>query len=186
MIKGNQPALQAAIEGWVTYQMARGKGQRWRQLEKGHGRLEEREVWLVPCEADMQAYLARELGWVGVQWCGYIQRRRRPRHQSTWTEESRHVWVAGAAFPWALDAATAAALLRAHWQIENRIFYVRDVTQGEDRNHARAIGAALSGLRSLAMTLLRLLVPAPYLPDAQRRVAAMPEDGVALLTTPLK
>lgn len=185
MIKRNQPALQAAVEEWVAYQMAQGQVQRWRRSEKGHGRLEQREVWLVSCEADMQAYLAQEFGWVGVQWCGYIWRRRRRLHQSTWTEERRHVWVAGAAFPWPLDAATAAALLRAYWHIENRIFYVRDVTQGEDRNHARAIGPALSGLRCLALTLLRLLVPAPYLPDAQRLVATMPDDGVALLTTPL-
>lgn len=55
----------------------------------------------------------------------------------------------------------------------------------EDRWHGRRIGAALSGLRSLALTLLRLLVPAPYIPDAQRRVRAMLDHGLALLTTPL-
>ncbi len=185
MIKQNQPVLRQALVEWVEEQLERGKGQRWQQNAKGHGRIEQREVWLVPCEEEIQAYLAQQFGWGGVQWCGYIWRRRRRLHMKTWEEEKQHVWVAGAAFPWALEAATAASFLRTHWHIENRIFYVRDVTQNEDRGHARAIALALSGLRCLALTVLRLLVPAPYIPDARRLVSAMPDEGMALLTTPL-
>ena len=54
---------------------------------------------------------------------------------------------------------------------------MRDVPQDEDREHAQATGLAMSGLRCLALTLLRLLVPAPYIPDAQRLVATMPDNG---------
>ena len=55
----------------------------------------------------------------------------------------------------------------------------------ENRLHGRRIGPALSSLRSIALTLLRLPVPAPYIPDAQRIVEARQDDGLALLTTPL-
>jgi len=39
--------------------------------------------------------------------------------------------------------------LREHGGIENRVFWVLDVTYGEDRNHARGIGVALSKLRAV-------------------------------------
>lgn len=94
----------------------------WEGTEKGHGRIEERALWMVPCPAAMQQYLAQEWGWPGAQWGGYIRRRRWPLPMARWEEESLHVWIAGAAFPWSLDGEEAAGLLRAHWHIENRVF----------------------------------------------------------------
>ena len=49
------------------------------------------------------------------------------------------------------------ALARAHWGIENRLHYVRDVARGEDRGRTRT-GAApqvLTALRNPALTLIR-------------------------------
>ena len=133
----------------------------------------------------MQAYLAETFGWPGVQWCGWIASRRRSLWASAWKEETRHVWIAGGAFEWPLSAPQAAALLRGQWGIENGVFYVRDVTMDEDRLHGRQIAAGLSGVRNVALNLLRRLVAAPSIPSARRRVAAMPDYGLGLLTSPL-
>ncbi len=45
---------------------------------------------------------------------------------------------------------------RGHWQIENSLHYVKDVTMGEDRSliHVGTGGAVMSALRSTAISLL--------------------------------
>ncbi|HEY65772.1 MAG TPA: hypothetical protein G4O02_14500 [Caldilineae bacterium] len=53
-------------------------------MDKGHGRLEVRRLWMVPCEADMEKYLEETFGWPGVQWCGWIE-----RHQDVTMNEDR-------------------------------------------------------------------------------------------------
>lgn len=47
------------------------------------------------------------------------------------------------------------ALARAHWAIENRLHYVRDVTFNEDRCRVRAGARALSAVRNAALGLIR-------------------------------
>lgn len=140
---------------------------------------------MVPCEADMERYLEETFGWPGVQWCGWIERQRRELSAPDKESVQVFVWMAGGAFRWTLTARQAAALLRGHWSIENGVFYVRDVTMDEDRFHGRKIAAGLSGIRNLALNLLRRLVKAPYIPDARRKVSAMPDHGLHLLSTPL-
>jgi len=54
-----------------------------------------------------------------------------------------------------------------------------------DRLHGRQIGLVLSGIRNVALSLLRGLIPAHTIPEARRKVAALPDDGLHLLTTPL-
>jgi hypothetical protein len=61
----------------------------------------------------------------------------------------------------AREKASPARLLglnRAHWTIENRLHWVRDVTFDEDRSQVRRGGAAhaMASLRNLAIGLLRL------------------------------
>jgi predicted transposase YbfD/YdcC len=60
-----------------------------------------------------------------------------------------------------LNAATAADLAgysRAHWGIENKIHWVRDVLYGEDDHHAYlgAVAHTMAALRNLAIALIRL------------------------------
>ena len=57
------------------------------------------------------------------------------------------------------DAARLLALSRAHWGIENRLHWVRDVTLGEDACRVRT-GAApqvLAACRNAVLTLVRRL-----------------------------
>ncbi len=126
----------------------------------------------------MQAYLEREFGWLGVQACGWIVRYRE-NLSSGKEEETCSLWVAGAAFRWNLTAKRAAALLRGHWGLENRIFYVRDVSMDEDRLSGRTIGYGLSNIRNIALNLLRTL-DAPHVPDARHRLAARHDLGLPL------
>ena len=55
------------------------------------------------------------------------------------------------------DAARLLALKRGHWQIENGLHYVKDVTMGEDRSliHAGSGPSVLSILRDLGVSILR-------------------------------
>ena len=54
-----------------------------------------------------------------------------------------------------LSAAHAAHAVRAHWGIENRLHYVRDVTLGEDASRIRHNPGLFALLRSFALNLLR-------------------------------
>jgi hypothetical protein len=47
------------------------------------------------------------------------------------------------------------ALARAHWAIENRLHYVRDVSMDEDRCRVRAGARALATLRNLVLNIIR-------------------------------
>ena len=56
------------------------------------------------------------------------------------------------------DPATLAAWVRGHWEIENCLHWVRDVTYQEDKSLVRTGNAprVMASLRSLAISLLRL------------------------------
>jgi len=138
---------------------------------------------MVPCDTEMQHDLSTQYGWPGVQWCGRI---RRSRWTATRQDERMHGWVAGAAFPWSLTAADAARLVRNHWTIENRVFYVRDVTMDDDRLHGRRIAPALRSICNVALSLLRHLFPGHVIPDAHRLIWARHDSGFSLLVLPLK
>ncbi len=76
------------------------------------------------------------------------------------------------------DRATPAQLLalwRAHWHIENKLHYVRDVTFDEDRAQVRAGTApqAMAAFSNAAIALFRLLGE-PNIAAATRRYAAQP------------
>ena len=45
--------------------------------------------------------------------------------------------------------------IRAHWGIENRAHYVRDVTLGEDASRIRTRPGIMARVRSLALNVLR-------------------------------
>ena len=55
------------------------------------------------------------------------------------------------------DPARLLALVRGHWQIENRLHWVRDVTFDEDRSQVRTGQAphVMATLRNLAISTLR-------------------------------
>jgi hypothetical protein len=147
---------------------------------KGHGRLEYRELWVVAA-GDLGPYLAAEWGWHGITQIGWIRRYRKGTHDASWTVEELTFVTSDA------DRSPADLLyhLRAHWGIENRVHYPRDVSWREDRYHGRAIGPMLAWARNLALTLIRHHA-FPYVPDAWDYLSAHLEEAVQWLVEKLK
>jgi predicted transposase YbfD/YdcC len=82
------------------------------------------------------------------------------------------------------DPATLAAWVRGHWDIENKLHWVRDVTYGEDKSLIRTGNAprVMATLRSLAISLLRLDGHA-NIAAANRHHARDPQRTLTLLQT---
>ena len=177
-MKGNQPELLQAVTLWLQHEIRQGDQPDVTETNKGHGRLEKRELWIVESQ-ELGAYLEQEYGWPGLRWSGRVKRRRRKLRQQEWQEEEV-VWIAGGAWP-GLSGEQALQALRGHWEIENRVFWVRDVSGNEDRLHGRAIGFGLSVLRSIAVNIVRACGYL-YIPDGWRAMAACADRGLALLT----
>ena len=79
---------------------------------------------------------------------------------------------------------TLAAWVRGHWEIENRLHWVRDVTYQEDKSLVRTGNAprVMASLRSLAISLLRLDGQA-NIAAANRHHARDPQRTLQLLQT---
>lgn len=73
-------------------------------------------------------------------------------------------------------------LVRGHWEIENRVHYVRDVTFDEDRSQIRKGNGprVMASLRNLVISLFRL-VGFKYIPVAIRHFSMRLEDTLALV-----
>ncbi len=80
------------------------------------------------------------------------------------------------------DAARLEQLWRGHWQIENGLHYVRDVTLGEDACQVRSdrAPANLAACRNAALNLLRL-AGITNVAAALRRHAMHPQKALALM-----
>ena len=151
-----------------------------RTWDKGHGRMEYRARWVVTAD-ELGDYLAQEWGWHGITQMGWIRRYRKPLHALHWTVEE-HTFVTSAS---TLSPPDVRYHLRAHWTIENRGPYPRDVNWQEDRYHGRAIGPMLAWFRNLALTLIRRHDFA-YVPDAWSYLSANPDEALEWLVGTLK
>lgn len=80
------------------------------------------------------------------------------------------------------DATRLEQLWRGHWQIENGLHYVRDVTLGEDACQVRSdcAPANLAACRNAALNLLRL-AGVTNVAAALRRHAMYPHEALALM-----
>ena len=70
--------------------------------------------------------------------------------------------------------------VRGHWEIENGVFWVLDVTYQEDRNHARKVGRPLHAIRCMAINVIRQQGFC-YVPDGHRAASARPDRGLVWL-----
>ena len=117
-------------------------------VDAGHGRIETRRIAVrtkLPSRLDEK--------WQGVTATCRIERIRELKTCCT-----REVIYAITSLPEdKLEPATLLQLARDHWQIENRLHHVRDVTFGEDACRVRSGSAAqvLAELRNTALTIIR-------------------------------
>ena len=131
-----------------------------RTIEKGHGRIETREL---TASSEIAAYL---------DWPGLAQIARIRRTRECAGKVSREtVYVITSLTREQASPATLLALNRQHWRIENDLHWRRDTGFGEDASRIRAGNApqALAGLRNVVLHLLRLF---PIPTRAARQVFA--------------
>jgi hypothetical protein len=91
-----------------------------------------------------------------LQWPGAAQVARIERTRRTGGKESVEVAYIITSMP-AAEAGPERLLQlsRGHWDIENKLHWVRDVTMNEDRCRVRAGARALAALRNLVLWLIR-------------------------------
>lgn len=199
-VKGNQPALRADIQrllehagsraGAVHHGLAKQRIQvvgdtsdttGWLQVrvaqtcQIAHGRVERRQLSAVEVPATWEW-----LEWPGRQQVFALQRETRFKKSG----QRRHETVYGITSlnPQQADAATLLAMVRSHWQIENGLHWVRDVTFEEDHNRARSghLPQVLAAVRNTAISLLRRN-GATNIAAACRACAAQPWTALNLI-----
>lgn len=150
-------------------------------LEKSHGRIERRR------------YSVKDLS--DKQWDGYAhlhgrQMAVRVERERTLVKSGKRSFEVSYALtslsPERVTPRQLAALIRGHWEIENRLHYVRDFTYDEDRCRAyvRGLPQNLAGLTNAAVSLIRCRTRFPYLPVANRHFAARTDEALELILTP--
>ena len=123
--------------------------------DKGHGRTEVRSI------AVMNA--PRHLHFPAAKQVARIERVRFLKDK-TETETS---YIITSLSPAKASPKRLLALNRGHWQIENRLHYVRDVSFNEDRRHHRKSPTLFATLRNFVINIFRLLGNA-FIPSWQR------------------
>lgn len=179
-MKENQPDLLAAISAAFDdrgisprqRRLAEAERQTAVSVNKGHGRIEKRTLTSTTSLSD--GYL----DWPGLAQC-YMLVRERTIHGRTTSDTVFGITSLGRD---QADAGRLLKLTRQHWGIENKVFYVRDVTFGEDACRVRTgVGPyILSCLRNAGINLLNHL-GITNKAAALRRHAAHPQEALAML-----
>lgn len=142
-VKDNQPTLKKDIEDLSLVDFPPQR----QTLEKGHGRLEIRNI---RTSTELNDYL--DFPYVGQALCIC----REVLDLKTNKERKETVYVITSLSPEKADPSRLLELNRGHWSIENRLHYVRDVTFNEDRSQIRTDHAPrlMAAFRNLAISLL--------------------------------
>ena len=175
-VKANQPTLRKDIE--ACFQDApRGAVEAFTEHDKGHGRIEQRDVDVI-----------QETGWLSGdrRFPGELRlpgaativrvRTRIQRGQTLHTETRYYISSA------TLNAERAAAAVRGHWAIENRLHWVLDVTFNEDQSRLRkGFGARnMAVVRHFALNLVRTATDKQSI-KLRRKLAAWSQDYLSML-----
>ncbi len=175
-VKGNQQTIHDDLAD-IDWSAACWSGD---VVEKGHGRIETRRCAAVDLTAAK---------WNG--WCDLFGRR-----QAVRIERERIVVKTGkvsreVAFCLTSLSASQAGpeellnLVRRHWEVENRVHYVRDFSYGEDRCRAsvRNLPQNLAALSNAAISIVRIMGQFQYIPPANRHYAARPQEALDAILT---
>jgi len=142
--------------------------------EKHHGRIEIRRIWT---STQLSGYL-------DFPYNAQVARIERITLQvKTKKTRTEVVYLITSLSRDKADAKRLLALNRGHWEIENRVHWVRDVNFDEDRSQVRT-GAGprvMATLRNLAISLLRLRDKSRRIAEALRDLAARPHLALAMV-----
>lgn len=174
IVKDNTPATRADLE--LFFEDPQADRRTWRsyeQVEKGHGRLERRQIVTSP---DLNEYLRREWGEVGQ-----VFRVRRERQTPEQTSvEVRYGWTS--LKPQCCPPQRLLLFLRDHWRVENRLHWRCDAILGEDRCRVRfpPVAQMLAVLNSLVLSLMDLH-QVSRVARQLRRFSSHPDEALAWL-----
>jgi len=192
VLKENQPLTLEAValsfaDPWTPRERVVVAGQR-------HGDREERRT--LECSTEVVAYLAQAerldadegeagtiAGWPQLaQVCRIHREVEYVSGERAGTTRAEWAYALTSLPPEQADAARLEHLWRGHWQIENGLHYVRDVTLGEDACQVRSdrAPANLAACRNTALNLLRLR-DVTNIAAALRRHAMYPRTALALM-----
>lgn len=150
-IKDNHPAVrQDFILFFEDKKIDRSEFQTYEETNKGHGRLEKREIWT---STQMNEFFAKD--WAGIAQVYMIKRTVKEKD-----EERVEIVYGLTSLPRKkADAKRILELNRKHWSIENRLHHRRDVTLGEDASQTRVKGApeVLAALNGGILALMDFL-----------------------------
>lgn len=152
----------------------------WRSVTttaKGHGRLERRTI---TASTELREWFERD-------WCGIQQVFRIERVVSKQDLKSRQVvYGITSLSPQQAGPGEIGQLVCAHWAIENRLHWRRDVTLREDASQVRTAQVpALVALLNSAVLALMDLLQISNVAAARRWFAACPAEALRLLVEDL-
>jgi predicted transposase YbfD/YdcC len=113
------------------------------EVNKGHGRIEKRRVSISQTKLNLTE-------WLGVKTIVKVESQRQLKHK---IESNTRYYIS--------DLEETAfqfyQRVRGYWGVENKVHYVRDVTQGEDKSRIRTtpLPQVLAIARNLAINLYR-------------------------------
>lgn len=173
-VKDNHPTAHDDLALFFEDPQAdRSQWQTSKTVEKAHGRLTTREVTIT---TEMKE-------WFEVEWAGVEQVFRIERTVVSGEKTHQEVSYGLTNFtPAEADVSRIGDLLRAHWAIENRLHWRRDVTLNEDHSQVREHGKppALAVLNNTTLALMDWL-GVRNVPSQMRLYAAHPHLALALL-----
>ena len=174
LVKGNQPQLQHDIQ--LVFQEAHALAETMAATEtvdSGHGRIEQRRL-------TASSALLGYSDWPGLAQVFQLERGVTMKK----SEAQRHEVVYGVTSlgPDRAGPEPLLSLVRQHWQIENKVHWVRDVTFDEDRSQVRcgSIPQVMAAFRNTAIGLMHW-AGEMNIAAACRRFAAQPWSALALL-----
>jgi len=172
--KDNQPTVRQDLEDFFEDQeLDGGEWDYFKNVQKGHGRLEVREIW---ASTQMNEWFEKE--WAGIAQIFMIRRsvkegeKEREERVSGFTNLPRKK----------AHARRLLELNQQHWSIENRLHYRRDVTLGEDACQVRISGApeSLAALNGGILAVMDWL-GVTNVASQMRHFCAQPQEVLPLL-----
>ena len=166
-LKENQPTLhKIAKETFEQQDFAEVAN--YREETRGHGRIEERTYYAVPVPLDDE----RLEKWTGLS--SFVMGRFRRSVKGNDEKETIRYYISS--LP-CTEVERLGQSLRSHWEIENGLHWVLDVSFGEDGNRTREGNGAenLSIVRRLVLGILKQVKGNKTMVNAKYRCAVDPE-----------
>ena len=174
IIKDNNPVVHRELEDFFGDDgIDRSEWQYYKKVQKGHGRLEVREIWT---STQMNDFYAKD--WTGIAQIFMIRRTIKEKGE----ERVQIVYGITNLPRKKADAQRLLELNQKHWSVENRLHYRRDVTLGEDASQIRMKGApeTLAVINSGILALMDYL-GVKNVPSMMRHFDAQYREALQLL-----